>query len=223
MSSKVDNFFKTKLEEHSLPPSGRSWEKIEANLSKKNKTILWFRLAAAVALIGIFMFAILQWMNKGDVQPTLVLDNEKIESPKVVQEENNKHNEIIPNQKQENKSVASSTVTKKVKQKANEKLPSKTEKEALIPEKEEPIIEIKIAEATEKVASQKPITLTFTLPTIKSKEEQVAVAEEKRTALQKVVETANDIRSGDVLGDFRDAKNDLFALEFRKDKSKKQE
>jgi hypothetical protein len=225
MSSKVDNFFKTKLEEHSLPPSVRSWEKIEANLSKKNKTILWFRLAAAVALMGIFMFAILQWMDKGDVPPTLVLDNKKIESPKVEQKESSKRKETVPNQKPQHKSIATTTL-KKVKQKEKENFQVEKE-ELLITKKEEPITETQITEATENVASQKPITLTFTLPTIKpkniSQEEQMAVAEEKRTALQKVVETANDIRTGDALGDFREAKNELFALEFRKDKSKKQE
>src|SRR5215212_8552064 len=87
MNNRVDNFFKHKLKEHQLSPSANGWEKVEANLSKKNKTILWFRLAAAIALIGILTFAILQWMVKGDQQPQLVIEENKAASPKIVQPE----------------------------------------------------------------------------------------------------------------------------------------
>jgi hypothetical protein len=228
MSNKVDNIFKTKLEEHSLPPSGKAWEKLEANLSKKNKAVVWFRLVAAVALIGIFTFVILQWMDKGDTQPVLVIENNKTKTPEIAQPEIVKPNEAPLNQAQTTKSVASRTQSKKKKkQKEEETLSAKRNEPVLISEKKEEIItDNETFEKAEKVVSEKPITLVFTLPTIKSKtnnEEQVAASEEKKTALQKVVETANDIRSGDVLGDLREVKNELFALEFRKDKSKKQE
>jgi hypothetical protein len=227
MSNKVDSIFKTKLEEHSLPPSGKAWEKLEANLSKKNKAIIWFKLAAAVALIGIFILALLQWMDKGDTQPTLVIENSKPKTPEVTQPETVKTQKAPSNRVETNKSVASTTPSKKKKQKEEEKLSAKAEEPVLISEKKEEIITgNETLQKVEKVASEKSITLVFTLPTIKSKtniEEGVAVAEEKKTALQKVVETANDIRTGDVLGDLREVKNELFALEFKKDKSKKQE
>jgi hypothetical protein len=226
MSNKVDSIFKTKLEGHSLPPSGKAWEKLEANLSKKNKAIIWFRLAAAVALIGIFTVAMLQWMDKGDAQPTLVIEDSKPKTPEVTQPETVKTQKAPSNRVETTKSVASITPTKK-KQKNQEKLSAKADEPVVISEnKEEIITAIEPLEKAEKVASEKSITLVFTLPTIKAKtniEEGVAAVEEKKTALQKVVETANDIRTGDVLGDLREVKNELFALEFKKDKSKKQE
>jgi cytoskeletal protein RodZ len=234
MNNRVDNFFKNKLKEHQLPPSAKGWEKLERNLSKKNKTILWFRLAAAIALVGILTFAILQWMVKGDPQPQLVIQENKSASPKIVesekeitqpQEKSMKERSIETKREASKKAVAATTSLKKQKLKEKGTPSAQAKEELLISEvKQEPISEKKTLEKAENAIIEKPITLVFTLPTLKTKNgltaEEVA-GEEKKTALQKVVETANEIRTGDVLGELREAKNELFAREFKKDKSKK--
>src|SRR5882762_418315 len=68
---RVDQFFKNKLEDHSITPSENAWTKVEAGLSKKNNTVLW-RWAAAVLLMGALITIIYQSQKKENTQPVLV-------------------------------------------------------------------------------------------------------------------------------------------------------
>src|ERR1044071_355585 len=63
MSNKLDKLFKEKLEEHSLQPTAQAWERVEAHLGKKNKMVLWVRVAAAVMLLGVLTFVGINWSN----------------------------------------------------------------------------------------------------------------------------------------------------------------
>ena len=77
-----------------------------------------------------------------------------------------------------------------------------------------------------KEVKAKRMVLVYSLPTVVKKTEADAVVvaaadEEKRTGLQKVMDAALEVKSGDnPLGELREAKDELFALEFRKDKNK---
>jgi hypothetical protein len=90
------------------------------------------------------------------------------------------------------------------------------------PEEKTTTIEYTIASAEKK----KPIKLVFSLPAIGSKneipEQNVALAEQKKNTLQKIMETTNDLRTGEALGSLLEAKNELFAREFKKEKTTKQ-
>ena len=48
------------------------------------------------------------------------------------------------------------------------------------------------------------------------------VAEQKKTGFERVIEIAKEVKTGEALGELRQAKDDIFALDFRKDKNKKQ-
>jgi hypothetical protein len=80
MSNKVDKLFKDKLEGDSLKPSAQAWEKIEAHLGKKNKMV-WLRVAAAVALLGVLTFVAVRWSGNYE-QPKEQLVKEEKQEPK---------------------------------------------------------------------------------------------------------------------------------------------
>jgi len=95
------------------------------------------------------------------------------------------------------------------------------------PEQNLPIVEkepikIESVEVTQVVTkTEKPIVIEFTLDPIPSTKTAIAATEEK-PALKKILDKALDIKNGDAeLGGLRMAKNELFALDFKKDKSKR--
>jgi hypothetical protein len=58
MENKIDQFFKDKMEGHTLPPSEDAWAKVETNLSKKNNFAVW-RIAAAILITGALISVII--------------------------------------------------------------------------------------------------------------------------------------------------------------------
>ncbi|HMJ67835.1 MAG TPA: hypothetical protein VK508_03015 [Cyclobacteriaceae bacterium] len=220
MDSKVDKLFKEKLEAHTLQPSAQAWEKIESHLSKKNKMVVWLRIAAAIALLGLLTFAALNWgiyktpkteLVKQEIKPQenpTIVPGEKKEEEKQVAEA------PAPMKKQKPERVVAPVVPVEqevaiVEEKINTSLTDRTDQE--LEKKQEP----------EKKA-EKPITLVYSLPTIKKEAPaEPVVAETKKTGLERVLEIAKEVKNADnPLGDLRDAKDDIFAFEFRKDKDK---
>ena len=74
---RIDQFFKNKLEDHSMAPSENAWTKVGAELSKKNNVVLW-RWAAAVLLMGA-LITIIYWSQRGIENPHPALAEKKIE------------------------------------------------------------------------------------------------------------------------------------------------
>src|SRR5258707_4949475 len=70
---RVDQFFKNKLEDHTIAPSENAWAKVEEGLSKKNNVVLW-RWAAAVLMMGALITIIYQ-LRKENNQPVLAEKN----------------------------------------------------------------------------------------------------------------------------------------------------
>ncbi len=68
MSDRIDEFFKTKLTDHAMAPTPRAWSKVEANLSKKTKGIIWFR-AAALLFLGLLLATIV-WLQSKRAETT---------------------------------------------------------------------------------------------------------------------------------------------------------
>ena len=68
--NKIDSFFKKKVEGATMEPRAEAWAKVEANLSKKNKGLIWFKTAAALLLMGLFITSII-WLNRSDVSKPL--------------------------------------------------------------------------------------------------------------------------------------------------------
>ncbi|MBS1681618.1 MAG: hypothetical protein JST48_07895 [Bacteroidetes bacterium] len=226
--SKVDTFFKNKLEGHTVPPRETAWNTIEAGLSKKNKTMVW-RVAASILLVGT-LIGILLWSQQTDTtkKDFALHSNKKVKpmasSPRVE-----------PKQKtQEQEPIKHLTTTKKHITKTNQvsikkKITTNTQPASVQPDEvkkqNDAREEIQKSEATVKreVASvkQKPIKLEFTLEDVSSEETVATATEEKKSGLKKVLNLARDLKQGEgIFGDLREKKNELFALNFITGKTK---
>lgn len=221
--NRIDELFKNKLANHPVAPSADAWQKVEAGLTKKNNAWVW-RLAAALVLFGLVSGAWYMWSKNTEVQPELVqqpIPSPQKEIPVVVQPEEQKQNlvaetktEVQP--KQNKKSTITQSETKKEEtEKVNLEPGVVIQAEVLITENK-----------TEPTPARKPIVIEFTLDALPvnmtEPEVVVANADDDKSGLQKILEKARDIKSGESeLGSLRDAKNELFALDFRKDKTKR--
>lgn len=229
MSNKVDKLFKDKLEGHSLQPSAQAWDKVEAHLGKKNKMVLWVRVAAAIALLGLLVFAALNWTGSYEkTQHELVKEDDKTPKNDPVEEIKQ------PIAKEEVKSQKKEVRSQKPVVRSQENVDTQRETRnpepgTSVPESkaEEPVAQIAVVEEPKKgitlsyTLPKKGITLTYSLPSVKKPEEALdepLVA--KKTGFERVLEIANEVKNGDPLAELREAKNDILALEFRKDKDK---
>ncbi|MEK6783160.1 MAG: hypothetical protein AABY93_15775 [Bacteroidota bacterium] len=214
--NKIDRFFREKLYDLVLEPGSGAWVKLDANLSKKNKSLVWFRAAAVFFVIGLLIASIV-WLQSGEENPQLA---EQLKS------------ELSPNLSSETKFNEDSISQSKNAVKRNSiSIAKKTTRPRITPQIiEEPEVEPLSLEApsNETVAlvtsKEKPIVIEYTLESIfPQKKEAPIVAEEKKNGLQKALEFAREAKNSDSpLGGLRHAKDDLFALNFKKDKQKNQ-
>ncbi len=227
MSNKVDKFFKEKLEGHTLTPSAQAWEKLEGHLSKKNRTVIWVRIAAGIALLALVSVAIVVYLGGSHDSHELVKD---VTTPS----KNDQKPEVTKDEPQPTPApVVESTpaLAQKVQPKKLDVLT--VQKGSNVPKVEAPQIEEtvpsieeqpapKLAQANAPTAAiEKSIVLVYTLPALKKQPQpQPVVAEEtKKTGLERVLEIAREVKNSDSpLADLRDAKDDILALDFKKDK-----
>jgi hypothetical protein len=223
----VDKLFKEKLETHTLQPSAQAWEKVESHLSKKNKMVVWLRVAAVIALLTAVTVVV---VNINDPEKQIAKDKIKTESaPKEEQT-------IIPEQKEEapQQVVRTNPLPKKKDKQMQKPAPveiqeeQRTEEQVAITEEPAPVIEEAPREEVPQQVNnvEKPITLVYSLPSVK-KEEKLAepavatVDEPKKTGFERVLEIASDVKNADnPLAELREAKDNILAFEFKKDKDK---
>lgn len=223
----VDKLFKSKLDDHQLAPGPKAWEKLERNLSKKNNAVIWLRVAAVLALAGVLTFALLRW-NLTESPETLTKVNEPVEQKQTPE---NKTSEpdltAVPLKKIETPKVATKKPSIK-KALQSENLVAQAEQPVTAPtEMPESAVETP-QEVTLPVqpSEKKAIVIVYSLPTRTTKESAepvVAATEDEQKGIQKIWEAAKEVKNSDnPWGDLREAKNELFALEFRKDKNRNQ-
>jgi hypothetical protein len=227
MSKKLDNFFSDKLREHSVAPSPRAWEKVESNLTKKNNSAIVLRVAAAIVLLAAITIIIADQSGEGQTKST---------TPQLARQ---KPVEVAPEIKTKVEPPAS---TKQLEVEAAQTAPrhsiKTTEKEGNeIKSKSEAtndgllvVMETTTVEEAEVVppglssgesqsTKTKRIVIVYNLPTINKS--TPPATEEKKSGLQKVMDVAMDMRAAEnPLGELREAKDELFAREFKKDKNK---
>jgi hypothetical protein len=219
--SNVDRLFKDKLENHSIPPASQSWEKLESRISKKNNTAVVLRIAAGILLAGFLVTIIVNQAYRDDAADVASKTTNKVVVPPVADQK-----ELTPSADvitvQPTQEAAPQPITSTRHQRTENKIvrPEATvapESVVLIPEQQ------LVAEVQPQAVPQKRMVLVYSLPTIDKKIEPAPTTpvEEKRTGLQKVMDVAMEVKSGDSpLGQLREAKDELFALDFRKDKNK---
>jgi hypothetical protein len=219
--SKVDRFFRKKVEDVVLQPRSEAWLKLERNLSKKNKGLIWFRAAAALLLTGLLVTSIILLRDKGNQQvaeQVITIPSEPAESTL----KDNNLSQSSPRQEIRKNSVPRKSVSiKKITE--VEVIPQVIEEANAEQLKiQEPLVE-EVALAT---SIGKPIVIEYTLESIQPQKKETSLiteTSEKKNSLQKALDFARDAKNSDSpLGELRQAKDDLFAMSFRKDKQKKQ-
>ena len=217
MSNRIDQVFKGLLGEYKIQPSAEAWTKVQAGLSKKNKIIFAWRLAAAFLLFGSLLGT---WFY---VQREPAQLSETI---------------IVPEVNKEIEVAIKPTMEKSLPPQATAKRKSKKEKRVAIVEtipiaknafEDNEVEQAKvyniatIAEPTRMAKSEKPLVIEFTLETISTEpiQEVEAATTEVNSGLKKILDVARDVKNGDTDLGIRDAKNQLFAFDFKKDKLKR--
>ncbi|MEY4930929.1 MAG: hypothetical protein RI909_1653 [Bacteroidota bacterium] len=230
MSNRIDQLFKEKLSDHKVAPSAEAWMKVQSGLSKKNKLVIVWRMAAVFVLFGAFI-GTWYFLNHDNTINTPQLtekseiitpENDVIEKPIKPLKESAKPNIAqTPKSERKKKEIQSHEIKKELQNSVAEN--SVTNNQELQKQAEEVTIAEPVLVAQAEI-KEKPIVIEFTLEPI-TKEAPVAVAqtlEEDNSGLKKIWDAARDVKNGDSdLSIIRDAKNQLFALDFRKDKSKR--
>jgi hypothetical protein len=222
MNNPIDQLFNKKLGELQATPSAEAWTKVEAGLSKKNNKVILWRMAAVLVLFGLLTATWLYTTETDQETQAISLTEANTESTSTgnelsipVQAETEKKNLQQNEHKSFNKlktrstKVAVNTITEQAKEK---------EEVALVIDQN-----IMVTETISVTKAEKPIVIEFTLEAITTDTQQVAQAsEEKNNGLKKIFDKALELKNGESdFGSLRDAKNELFALDFRKDKTKR--
>jgi hypothetical protein len=223
--NRIDELFKTKLANHQVAPSADAWQRVEAGLVKKNSAWVW-RLAAAFVLFGLLSGAWYLWNKNTGTQPELVQqpNTPQKENPVMVQPEEQKQNLVVEtktNNQRKQKVNSKAVVVENKKESKGEVITTTVEEQKFVLTE----TEVTLAENKTETAVRKPIVIEFTLDAIPVKVTEpvtIASVDDGKSGLQKILEKARDLKSGESeLGSLRDAKNELFALDFRKDKTKR--
>lgn len=232
MSERIDQLFKDKLGEHSLPPSPQAWEKVQAGATGKKGIVFMWRMASVIVLLGVF------------ISTWYYFSSDKVESPTQIAEKANTPlpgNKVLPdNSVQPNESSIQikteriASTFKERKREQTKELKSKqepspndfqeTKSEQIVVEEQHIVAEVAVIETS--AIKEKPVVIEFTLPSMEEPKETVVIAaneEEKSSGLKKLLESARDVKNGDAqLGaNLREMKNELLAFDFKKDKTKR--
>lgn len=228
MSNRIDQLFKNKLSEHKVSPSAEAWTKVQSGLSKKNKIIIAWRMAAVFVLMGALV-GTWYFLNPNNLNPSAQLTEIK----ELVTPDNNGIDKPIESTPEVVKPDLAQTSQVKNRKKRNvntsekkETQDSKTESLAINNNGLQNQVDeiVNLTESVSITQTSKPIVIEFTLESI-SKVTPAAVAqasEAENSGLRKILDAALDVKNGDSdIGIIRDAKNQLFALDFKKDKTKR--
>jgi hypothetical protein len=225
MRNRIDQLFNKKLGEHRLHPSPEAWSKIESSLLKKNKVVILWRTAAVFALFGILTGALIWQLDKNDDTQLLVTQQ--------------KGTEVLPGTK-ETLNLQPDKKENKIEVVSKKSDPIKREKVTISTGKQHDVVNKMFTEnqdvqeselvATsqnlipeQRVKPEKPIVIEFTLAPVPSTTLIANATDvEKSNGFKKVLDKALDLKNGegDLLG-LRDVKNELFAFDFKKDKTKR--
>lgn len=227
--NKVDRFFKKKIEDLIVEPRSEAWAKLEVNLSKKNKGLIWFKAAAALLLMGLIITSII-WLQQGKENQHMA-EQVKTTKPAIVpvekkMKEGTKNRSRVPELKNKSISQIRNSNTKKQIAIEHPTVPTSVKKELTdvsFKEIEKETISSQTIAAIS--VEEKPIVIEYTLESIHSQKNETPIVveiTEKKNSLQKALDFAREAKNSDSpLGGLRQAKDDLFALNFIKDKQKK--
>ncbi len=250
MENKMDSLFKKKLEEHSLPPREDAWARVEATLPKKNNVIAW-RIAAAILIAGALIAVGVFSLRKSDAttlaeksKPTKSIDSVSRKDAKAQSKPEEKNLNDVKKVKPElltnnaNKKAKHDVVGEEYQQQPENIAQKNSEEKNTIAKNESkennlsdfaPLREQNLKTdattfaQTTSTPIEKPIKLEFTLEDVATDQTAVAETESKNSGLKKMWEKALQIKNGEgPVNQLLEKKDELFALNFKKEKQKTQ-
>lgn len=231
MSNRIDQLFKEKLSDHKVAPSAEAWMKVQSGLVKKNKLVIVWRMAAVLVLFGALIGTWYFVSTDDTIAPHQLAKKKEIFSPekeaikKPVESvvESTKPNLAQTPKSEKKKKRTPDNEIKKETQNANTENVVTADNE-IQKQVEEVMVLTEPILTTQASTQDKPIVIEFTLESTSTnpKIEVAQTMEEENSGLKKIIKTARDLKNGDSdLSVIRDAKNQLLALDFTKDKSKR--
>jgi len=231
MRNRLDHLFRNKLSDHAAVPSAQAWDRVRGGLTKKNNKPLLMRMAAAVLLAGMLTTTLL-WLSSRDPISNASTSSSlgyKAEPKTNPSEPTNPSPQTVRAGKQKATAQRVPGKKKQTVETSHEKIQiienQNSVAQSVIRTEEPPPQAVPSEMITTVSSSQnagKPIVLVYRLEAIEPQavEESPSVSEPKgNSGLLKVINFARDAKNGDGrLGDLRQAKDELFAFNFKKDK-----
>jgi len=181
MSKQVDRLFREKLSDHRLAPSEDAWTRVEASLGKEKKSVIWFRAAAAIVLLGVLTIGVILLRSDEDhVLATAKVDSTRVSTKSKITPAPKKAKRIdeprLPVVKAPSHKMKVHIAQHEAKKETN--LPAPIEQQVAIIQ---PVLEPIVQQEKAVIKSAKSsITLTYTLAPISSKEDRSIALEEKK-------------------------------------------
>lgn len=233
MTLQPDKLFRDKLENFQRPAPTGAWNKIEQNISKPKRAIVWLRVAAGIALLTTA--AILIWPTQpSEQQITKAQDNDPVKADQSVQtpavkEEPALKKEVTPKHSDNQVTPAYTAHTRTVTppkevQKKNEESTADIHD---APHVDAPQTKTQVAErVTPEVKQPVSTVIVYTADEVnakflKKKLPPEATPETKEASgIQKLIGLAYAAKNSEAgLGELRQKKDDLFAFSLGKKKS----
>jgi hypothetical protein len=246
MNQQPDKLFRDKLETYQRPAPAPAWDRIDAELNKKNSAAWpWLKIAATLLLIALAVWIL--WPKNSTLDGTPQTADKKDAEPKVspllpTPRASVQQRAMIPSENQSDaenteKKNTSSTKKKRVEvpfgketKVAVEKNPT-TIPEEVMTQQDVAIVEDKTEQeniVAKENASERNIKIVFTANDaekylVKSSPDEATTDAKKPSRLQKLLDKADDLTTNqDPIGEIRQVKNEILALNFRSEKNREQ-
>ncbi len=230
MNNLLDQLFRSKLEDHATPAPAAAWSRIEKQLAKKNNTPWLVRIAASILLVSVIGGSWL--MNSRTADTKLQSAAPLAQKAETIKPSDAKPVAIEPAHQKENKKASKSATRENLvpDNRPSKEVPAVQNEvhqpiEPVVSDDVDPMISPVESQTTAShvasttVTERKPIVLEYRLEEVKP----AAIAgndSKEKTTLSRVIDFARDAKNGDArFGELRQAKDELFAFNFKKEKS----
>lgn len=226
MTSQPDKLFREKLENFQQPAPAGAWDRIESNLARPVYKLVWVRVAAGI--IFLTAAAILLWpAEKAEQQIVKRQDQNSVKANDAVPKANeqreekgkvNQHKSVVPLQ-----AVKTESIRKSKNQLPVEKSEKPVQDSVVVPVVQEssPLI-AEVVPASEKDDSKKIVYTADEVNArfLKKKLPPQATPDDKEASgIQRLIGLAYDAKNSEApLGNLRQKKDDILALNFGKNK-----
>lgn len=234
MTQQPDNLFRDKLEHFQLKPSADAWNRIEASLAKPSKKLLWLKIAAGLVLLSVA--SVILWNISAEQSQSNITahqENSKNHVPDIATNDKSINTEhLLVEQSQ----ISTSTEREKIKEAIATSIPkyTKPEKqpEEFLPDTEIVNAGLLLAQTDNTLDNTSTsVYLVLTADEVNQKylrqqpEPEATQEEKKSSRMQMLMSVAYNLKNGEhALGDLRQMKDEIFALNFideKKQQSKK--